>query len=85
MSQTTANNTMRPIEGMAWPMLNTAIAGGVMERANGRVSRMPIGMAIASTSAVETTVNSICSQVALRMASELRRFASPELNSLPWT
>ena len=73
------------MDGIAWPMLNTAMAGGVMERAKGLVNTMPIGMAIASTNTLETTVSSICSHVPVRMLSEFRRLASPVVSSCPCT
>ena len=57
-------------------MLNTATAGTTARRANGRVSRTPIGTATSRTTAVETTVSVMCWTTAGRMNSQVTRRSS---------
>ena len=50
MSQTSASITISAIDGTAWPMFASASTSGESRRAIGRVSRMPSGTAIITTS-----------------------------------
>ena len=71
------------MDGVAWPMLNTVIAGEVARLRNGRVIRMPMGIAISSTNAVDTSVSQMCCLVALRRKSKVRRRDSMLSRSWP--
>ncbi len=58
-----ANRTSRPKAGIAWPPLANASTGGARRWKRGRVTRIPSGMAITTTKAVDHRVMLMCSRM----------------------